>query len=77
MEGAGHVTVWGIANQWQIWLVSACENLELTLAPSALKIMMNKFDANAFLSQGTPIWSFTGKRTTKIFILVVATIFLF
>ena len=43
-------------------LAGVCrEKLELILAPSALKIMMNKFYAKAILSQGTPIWSFMGK----------------
>lgn len=57
--------------------VSACEKLALALAPSALKIMMNKFYAKAFLSRGTPILSFTGKHTMKILILILAIIFLF
>lgn len=35
--------------------------LELTLAPSAVKIMVTKiFYVKVFLSEGTPIWSFTG-----------------
>ena len=38
-----------------------CEKLELILAPSALKIMIDKFYAKAILSQGTPVWSFMGK----------------
>ena len=43
-------------------LAGVCrEKLELILAPSALKIMMNEFYAKAILSQGTPIWSFMGK----------------
>ena len=54
-------------------LAGVCrEKLELILAPSALKIMMNEFYAKAILSQGTPIWSFMGKWTTQIFILIVA-----
>lgn len=49
---------------------------ERTPAPSAVEIMMTKmFYAKAFLSRGTTIWSFTGKPTMEIFILVMAVFF--
>lgn len=51
--------------------------LELTLAPSAMKIMVTKIVyVKVFLPEGTTVWSCTGNQTTKIFIFI-AIIYLF